>query len=195
MDEIRIKLGLHNHSQMSDGFFTVSGLLKVLGEIYDVIAITDHNVVTVPHLLQLQGVENLLILKGVEITFPSIHFLALEPTIFDQGAVGLLRSSSVKWIAHPALDHLNILDCIDICDRESLNGIEQYTTGFLQTKPSELFKGILYATDDVHVPSNLMTSWMEMDVNSIDKVTILEKLKVGDFEIKVQSTMEWEDFW
>ncbi len=180
---------------MSDGFFTVSGLLKVLNEVYDVVAITDHNTVTVPHPLQLQGVEGLILLKGIEITFPSIHFVAIEPTVFNMGDIGLLRSATVKWIAHPALDHLNILDCIDICDREDLDGIEQYTTGFLQTKPSEQFKGVLYATDDLHVPSNLMTSWMEMDVNSMDKDTILEKLKAGDFEIKVQSTMEWEDFW
>ncbi len=180
---------------MSDGFFTVSGLLKVLNEVYDVIAITDHNTVTVPHPLQLQGVEDLLILKGVEVSFPSIHFIALEPTVFNMGMVGLLRSSPVKWIAHPGLNGFNILDCIDICDRENLDGIEQYTSGYLQTKSNDLYKSNLYATDDLHVPSNLMTSWMEMDVNSIDKVTILEKLKTGDYELKVQSTLDTKELW
>lgn len=180
---MRIKCSLHNHSQMSDGYFTVSGLLKVCRDAgYDVVAITDHNVVTGPHPLQLREVEDLLLLHGVEVTFPRLHIICLEPSVLDKGMLGLIRSSRVSWIAHPGLSMLNPLVCKEICEREGLDGVELYTSGIRQLKGD--FDGNLYAVDDLHIPSQLMTSWIEMDVDQLDKETVLEKLKSGDFVIR-----------
>jgi len=168
---------------MSDGYFTVSGLLKSCKEAgYDVVAITDHNVVTVPHPLQLRDVEDLLILRGVEVTFPRLHLICLEPSVFDMGALGLIRSSRVSWIAHPRLSGLNPLVCQEICDREGLDGVELYNSGFRQFKGG--FDGHFYAVDDAHVPRQIMTSWIEMDVKQLDKETVLKKLKTGDFGLR-----------
>ena len=168
---------------MSDGYFTVSGLLKACEDAgYDVVAITDHNVVTVPHPLQLRDVGDLLVLRGVEVTFPRLHLICLEPSVFDMGMLGLIRSSRVSWIAHPGLTGLNPLECQEVCEREGLDGVELYNSGIRQFKGG--FDGNFYAVDDVHVPSQVMTSWIEMDVDELDRETVLEKLKSGDFGLR-----------
>ena len=180
---MRIKLGLHNHSQMSDGYFTVGGLLRYLKDSgYDVIAITDHNAYTVPHPIQIREnkVEDLLILRGIEVTFPRIHFICLEPmkhkTVRD-----CLDTARVSYIAHPSFSGLNPFDCQMICDKYHLDGVEQYNNGFPNFKGE--VDGNLYAGDDLHIPSQVMTSWMEMDVDAIDKETVLGKLQEGDYEL------------
>ncbi len=168
---------------MSDGYFTVSGLLKACKDAgYDVVAITDHNTVTVPHPLQLRETGDLLVLRGVEVTFPRLHLICLEPSVFNMGALGLIRSSPVSWIAHPGLSMLNPLVCQEICEREGLDGVELYNAGIRQMKG--WFDGHFYAVDDVHVPSHIMTSWVEMDVKRLDKETVLDKLKSGDFVLR-----------
>lgn len=172
---------------MSDGFFTVSGLLKYLDEVYDVIAITDHNVVTVPHPLQLKDLsEDLLILKGVEVTFPNMHIVCIEPLVTNMGIIGLIRSSRVSWLAHPCYipPFLNMFYAElaeQIVKREGLHGVELYTTGEAVYKGDPI--GNFYAVDDLHIPSQRMTSWMEMEVDSIDKEIVIEKLISGDFEL------------
>jgi hypothetical protein len=181
-NRVKIKVGLHNHSQMSDGTLTVSELLKHLkASGYDAVAITDHNVVTVPHPLQLQDVEDLLLIRGVELTFPSIHIMALEPQVLNMGTVGILKSSEVTWICHPKLTKLTPQDCVDICSREGLDGVEQYNSGFVQCYEGDHDLN-LYAGDDLHIPEQVMSSWIEMEVDDLDKDQILAKLKAGDFE-------------
>ncbi len=180
---MRIKVGLHNHSQMSDGYFTVGGLLRYLSdEGYDVVAITDHNAYTVPHPIHIREnkVEDLLILRGVEVTFPRIHIICLEP-IKHETIKDCLDTARVSYIAHPNFSGLNPFDCQDICTKYGLDGVEIYNNGFVNFKGE--IEGHLYAGDDLHIPSQVMTSWIEMNVGSIDKETILEKLKTGDFEI------------
>lgn len=179
---MRIKLSLHNHSQMSDGYFTVSGLLKVLNDAkFDVVAITDHNTVTVPHTLQICGAGDMLILRGVEVTFPRMHIISIEPSVTNMGLIGLVRSAAVSWLAHPIFSQIFPPWPSKIVEREKLDGIELYCGGHIAYKGD--FDGPLYAVDDLHIPSHINTSWMEMDVDSKDKDTILEKLKSGDFEV------------
>jgi len=184
--KLRISVQLHSHSQMTDGYFTVSGLLKVMSELYDVVAITDHNVVTVPHPLQLQGLpEDFLILKGVEVTFPQLHIICIEPSVFNMGVVGLIRSAEVSYIAHPSFSFLTPEMCLEICEKEGLDGVEVYNSDFVNFEDtvglSENYN--LYAGDDLHIHSQLGTSWIEMNVDSITKEEVLEKLKSGDFEV------------
>jgi len=178
---------------MSDGYFTVSGLLKACKDAgYDVVAITDHafdfspeslrSAVTVPHPLQLRGMEDLLIIRGVEVTMSRLHLICLEPSILDMGVGILIKSSRVSWIAHPGLNRLNVLACQEICEELELDGVELYNSGIRQLKG--YFDGNLYAVDDVHIQSQIMTSWVEMDVKRLDKDTVLNKLKSGDFVLR-----------
>jgi len=178
---------------MSDGYFTVSGLLKACKDAgYDVVAITDHafdfspeslrSAVTVPHPLQLRGMEDLLIIRGVEVTMSRLHLICLEPSVFNRRILGLIGSSRVSWIAHPRLNRLNVLECQEICEELELDGVELYNSGIRQLKG--YFDGNLYAVDDVHVQSQIMTSWVEMDVKRLDKETVLDKLKSGDFVLR-----------
>ncbi len=178
---------------MSDGYFTVSGLLKSCKDAgYDVVAITDHafefspeslrSAVTVPHPLQLRGVEDLLIIRGIEVTMSRLHLICLEPSVFNMGALGLIGSSPVSWIAHPRLSQFNPLVCQEICEKLDLDGVELYNSGIRQFKG--WFDGHFYAVDDVHIPSQIMTSWVEMDVKRLDKETVLGKLKSGDFVLR-----------
>jgi len=182
---LRIKLSLHNHTNLSDGYFTVSGLLRVCRDAgYNVVAITDHNIVTVSHPLQLTEVPDLLVLTGVEVTFPRLHLICLEPTCTNMGVIGLIHSARVSWIAHPGLSMINRLDCMKLCRHHGLDGVELYNSGIRQLKGD--FSRRLYAVDDLHVPSQLMTSWIEMNVQSLDKEEVLAKLKSGDYELRNQ---------
>ena len=180
---MQIRLGLHNHSQMSDGFFTVGGLLRYLKDSgYDVVAITDHNTYTVPHPIQLREnkVEDLLILRGIEVTFPQIHIICLEP-IKHETVKDCLATARISYIAHPSFSGLNPFDCHMICDKYHLDGVEVYNGGHINFKGD--LDGNLYAGDDLHIPRQVLTSWIEMDVDSLDKETVLEKLKVGDYKL------------
>jgi len=180
---MRIKLSLHNHTNCSDGYFSVGGLLRFLkDEGYDVVAITDHNTYTVPHPIQIREnkVEDLLILRGIEVTFPRLHIICLEP-IKHETVKDCLDTARVSYIAHPSFSGLNPFDCQMICDKYHLDGVEMYNNGFINFKGK--IDGNLYAGDDLHIPSQVMTSWTEMDVDSLDKETIIEKLISGDFEI------------
>ena len=180
---MRIKLGLHNHSQMSDGELTVSGLLRALKEAgYDVVAITDHNTITIPHPLQLKGVEDLLILRGVEVTFPTVHIIVLEPTKTDVSPAEVIDYARVSWLAHPQFSMIRPDIAREICTRANLNGVELYNSGYISPWFSKWDWDLnFYAVDDVHIPSQIMTSWMEMEVDSLDKDTVIEKLISGDF--------------
>lgn len=180
---MRITLGLHNHTCMSDGELVVSDLLKLLKKEYDVIAITDHNVITAPHpmLLKEAEVEDLIIIGGVEISLPQMHIICLEPRIHDMGLRKLIATSEVRWLAHPIQSRIVPDVARMIVEREELHGVEQYNSGEISFK-GEL-DGFLFAGDDLHIKGQLKSSWMEMDVDSKDKDTILEKLKSGEFEI------------
>ena len=181
---MRIKCSLHNHTCMSDGYFTPHGLLRYLkDEGYDVVAITDHNVVTVPHPLQRQGVEDLLLINGVEVTFPSIHIVALEPLVMNKGMVELFRSCKVGWIAHPTFSGLEPEWCRTFCKGNYLDGVELYNSGMTAKPFIDNWDLNFYAGDDLHVPSQVFTSWIEMDVRRLDKELILEKLKCGEYEL------------
>lgn len=180
---MRITLGLHNHSLMSDGALVISDLLKLLKKEYDVIAITDHNTITTIHPLILKeaDVEDMIIIRGVEITFPMMHIICLEPGIHDVGIRKLIATSEVRWLAHPIQSYITPNIARMIVKRNELHGVEQYNSGDISFKGK--IDGHLYAGDDLHISKQLKTSWMEMDVDSKDKDTILEKLKSGDFEI------------
>ncbi len=183
----RIKVGLHNHSSESDGYFTVGGLLRYLQDNeYDVVAITDHNRVTVPHPIHLRecGVtEDLLILRGIEVSFPLIHIICIEPILHKhiRSIMDYVDAARVAYIAHPKFSGINPVDCQRICDKFGLDGVEAYNSGFLNFKGD--LRGHLYAGDDLHIPSQVSTSWIEMNVGSVEKEGVLERLKSGDFEV------------
>ncbi len=186
--DMKVRLGLHNHSQMSDGYFTIGGLLKYLSEEYEVVAITDHNAYTMVHPIHIRenDVEDLLILKGIEVTFPQIHIVCIEPMLHET-IKECIDTARVAWIAHPEFSHLTPEDCKMICDKYHLQGVELYNSGFTGFKPPPDWEdwGLnLYAGDDLHVPSNIKSSWMEMEVDELDVDEVIEKLISGEYELK-----------
>jgi len=68
-----------------------------------------------------------------------------------------------------------------ICDKYHLDGVEIYNSGHINFKGD--LDGNLYAGDDLHIPSQVLTSWIEMNVGSLDKETVLEKLQAGDYKL------------
>lgn len=198
--DMKVRLGLHNHTQMSDGYFTIGGLLRHLSEEYEVVAITDHNYWTEVHPIHIRenDVEELLILQGIEVTFPRIHIVCLEP-IRHETIKDCLDTARVAWIAHPNFSMLKPEDCKLICDKYHLQGVEQYNSGYIDFKPPvnwEEWELNLYAGDDLHIPSQIKKSWMEMEVGTLDVDEVMEKLIAGEFELKnapdeTEDIMEW----
>ena len=187
---MRISLSLHNHSILSDGALGIPELLKLIGKSYDVIAITDHDVLTIPHPLHLRQVnygKPTLRLLGIEYSaYGSVHLVGIEPTNTRGLPIEVWDSCRVKWIAHPRLSDLdhNYINTI-FKNFPSINGIEIFNSGILQVHDNtDEFPDInYYASDDLHEEYQLRASWMEMDVKSLDKELVIDKLISGDFVI------------
>jgi hypothetical protein len=185
---LHIALSLHNHTIMSDGEMGIHDLLKLLSTKYQVIAITDHDALTIPHPLHLRGLrKKFLLLKGIEYSASGmVHLLGLEPTNTTGLPIEVWDSCRVKWISHPRLSDLSSSEIDKIIKNfPTINGLEIFNSGILQIcDNTDEFTGMnFYASDDLHMPYQLRASWMEMDVDSLDKETIIQKLIDGSFTI------------
>lgn len=176
-----IKLSLHNHTNKSDGLYSPEALLKILAREYDVVAITDHNYYTRPKKIP----KDLLYIRGVEFAF---HQMGMEVVGLDFGTKPpFLQYAEVGWVCHPRFLHCPLSQMAKyIVSTKNVYGHEIYNQGMEQLSERQLdeidhYKFNHYAVDDMHVLYNLKTSWMEMEVDSVDKHTVLENLKSGDF--------------
>jgi hypothetical protein len=190
---MHIALGLHNHSNMSDGELDIHSLLKLLTSKYQVVSITDHDTLTIPHPHHLRGLrKKYLLLKGIEYSsFGMTHLIGLEPTNPMGTPVEIWMSCRVKWISHPRLSDLSSENINTLIKNfPDINGLEIFNSGILQICDNmEEFQGMnFYASDDLHMPYQLRASWMEMDVDSLDKETIIQKLIDGSFTICTSNT-------
>lgn len=179
-----IKLSLHNHTYMSDGFFSPEELLKFLKlKGFDVAAITDHRKHTIPEEIP----EGLLFIDGIE--YWSEHYqgeiVGLAPDIDHP----VLSSTKIAWFPHPRYYRPgNQFMLKSIIANGSIYGAELWNNRELQLdeETEEQFGrngSLLFAVDDLHVPSQVMWNWMEMEVDSVDVDTVIENLKSGDFWI------------
>lgn len=175
---------------MSDGALGIPDLLNLIGNSYDVIAITDHDTLTIPHPLHLKQVKYdkpTLRLLGIEYSAHGmIHLIGLEPTQPYGTSIEIWDSCRVKWIAHPRLSDLSYDQLSSILENfPSINGMEIFNSGILQISDNtEDFPMInYYASDDLHEPYQIKASWMEMDVDELDKELIIGKLIDGSFDI------------
>lgn len=190
---MHVSLSLHNHSNMSDGEMDIRSLLDLLTTKYQVVAITDHDTLTIPHPLHLRGLRRkFILLRGIEYSSAGVtHLVGLEPTDPYGTPAEIWMSCRVKWISHPRVSDLSSED-IDTLIRNfpDMNGLEMFNSGILQISDNtEEFKGMnFYASDDLHEPHQLGASWMEMDVDSLDKETVIQKLIDGSFTICTSNT-------
>ena len=186
-----IKCSLHNHTNLSDGYFPPGDLLhflKMRG--YDVVAITDHMNLTIPHELQMP--DDILFINGVEWWH---RYLGMEVVSLDvDGENPLMANSGISWIPHPKyVNKSNSVIKKAIVSIEEIYGLELWNAGELQLLDDEIEyfndENInYYAVDDLHIPEQAFSSWMEMDVDSVDKDTVIENLKSGDYWMVVR---EW----
>jgi len=177
-----IKLSLHNHTYMSDGYFSPEELLKFLHlKGFDVVAITDHRVHTIPA----EVPEGLLFIDGIEYwsDYHRGEIVGLAPDISSP----VLSSTKLAWFAHPKY-YYGDLDFMRKCilGNESIYGAELWNNRERQLdedREEQFGKegALLFAVDDLHVPSQVMYNWMEMEVDSVDVDTVVENLKSGDF--------------
>ena len=75
-----------------------------------------------------------------------------------------------------------------IISNESIYGTELWNNRELQLNEDEEEQfgkngSLLFSVDDLHIPSQVMYNWMEMEVDSVDVDTVIENLKSGDFWI------------
>jgi hypothetical protein len=66
-----------------------------------------------------------------------------------------------------------------------INGVEMFNSGILQISDNtDNFVGMnFYSSDDLHQPYQIRASWIEMDVNKLDKEEVIKKLIDGDFTV------------
>lgn len=180
-----VKCSLHNHTRMSDGSLSPGQLLHLMKERgFQVIAITDHNTWTLPHELQIP--EDIIFLNGVEWTF-TWHIIKIElpietgPRAFNwKDRIDLAR---IDFLAHPGRWGLNNERILELVRAYKLDGVEKCNRGINQYN-GEIPGIVSYGVDDTHEPGMIGKNWIEIELDSLDKETILEKLKTGEFNIK-----------
>jgi hypothetical protein len=166
----------------------VNSLLKLLTTKYQVVAITDHDALTIPHPIQLRGIrKKFLYLRGIEYSaYGMTHLVGLEPTNAHGMPIEVWESCRVKWISHPRLSDLSH-EAIDrlVKNFPGICGLEMFNSGILQISDNtEEFEGMnFYASDDLHESHQIGASWMEMDLDSLDREEVLQKLTEGDFTV------------
>jgi len=181
-------MSLHNHSQMSDGQLNIGELIHHLVSEYQVIAITDHDYLTYIHPLHVRGIrKKYLLLKGIEYSAAGFtHLLGLEPTILSGTSYEVWNSCRVKWICHPRLSGFTgeSLEAF-IGKIPPINGVEMFNSGILQVDDNlNALRGMnYYACDDLHERHQIKASWMEVEVDGLDKETIIEALIEGNYTI------------
>lgn len=190
---MHLALSLHNHTNLTDGSLDIHTLLKLLTTKYQVVAITDHDTYVIPHPLHLKGIrKKFLLLKGIEYSSSGMtHLIGLEPTKPLGTSAEIWMSCRVKWIAHPRLSNLSFDDINTLIKNfPDINGLEIFNSGILQISDNtDEFPGMnFYASDDLHEAYQIGASWMEMDVDSLDKETIIQKLIDGSFTICTSNT-------
>jgi len=179
-----IKCSLHNHTVNSDGYFPPEDLLIYLKHAgYDVVAITDHNFLTIPKRIP----KDLLFINGIEYWLQNmqIEIVGLSVPVNNP----ILANAKVAWIPHPKYSIHSISRMVKIIlELENVYGLEIYNAGEPQLTSDELqyltnYDINYYAVDDLHVSSQLKTAWMEMEVKTINEENVLENLKSGNFRI------------
>jgi len=182
---LKVKASLHNHTVLSDGFMTPEELIHTLRKKgFRVIAITDHNTWTLPHPAQIP--EDVVFLNGVEWTF-RWHIIKLElPLRHEVRALSwtdLLDLARIDWLAHPARWGLNPNQIRRLIREYKLDGAELFNRCHRQFE-GEIPDAIHLAVDDVHARGMIGKCWIEIETDSLDKETILEKIKRGEFHIE-----------
>lgn len=183
-----IKCALHSHTYHSDGELSPEALLSLLyNEGYSVAAITDHQKRTIPWNLSMP--DDFLFIDGVEWWHPhlgaeivSLGFDSQDTTIGNAG---------VSWIAHPYWLMKNFRFTIEliakiVISNKDIYGMELYNDGLKQLSPEEMeylsdYDINYYAVDDLHVPEQINQGWIEMEVDSLDRDTVLENLRTGNY--------------
>lgn len=167
---------------MSDGYFPPNELLQFLKlKGYDVVAITDHKVHTIPTVIP----NGLLFIDGCE--FMSSFYRGEIVSLGLDASNPRLGSSKISWFAHPKYTYGSIRAMRKgILSNEAIYGAELWNNGELQLDEHEEEQfgkdgSLLFAVDDLHVPSQVFQNWMEMEVDSVDVDTVIENLKSGDF--------------
>lgn len=191
---MNIRCSLHNHTYNSDGDLGPEALLTYLyNEGFSVVAITDHQKRTIPWDLRVP--EDFLFIDGIEWWHP---YLGCEIVSlgFDAKEV-LLGNAKVSWIAHPywlikdySFTIERIAKTIEL--NENICGLELYNDGLKQLSVDELeylsdYNVNYYAVDDLHIPEQINQGWIEMEVDSLDKDTVLENLVSGDYWMAIRN--------
>jgi len=184
VSNMRLKCILHTHTRNSDGMLTADETITYLrSKGYRVIAITDHNKITT--------VENpytdTLVLHGYEDTF-SIHIVHIEDELYKAG-------TGLVFLAHPSRWGYSVSKIKEVVRRYNLDGVELYNRGnkqFITTPINDddrLFynRALLLAVDDFHSPTMENKCWIEIDTDSLDKYTVLDKIRHKEYILKVKN--------
>ena len=108
-----------------------------------------------------------------------------------QGQNPTLKDAAVSWIAHPywlMKDFKFTIERIKktVVSNDDIYGMELYNDGLKQltNEQIEYLSDVpcnYYAVDDLHIPSQINQGWVEMEVDSLDRDTVLENLKNGNY--------------
>jgi len=139
---------------------------------------------TIPHELQMP--EDVVFIDGIEWWHRHLGFELVSLGL--KGDNPTLSDATISWVAHPALYDWPMSTYIKAMKSvEGIYGLEWMNSGIAQFQPYELeeiFREChphFFNVDDFHIRGQEKMSWIEMDVDSLDKDTILETLISGDY--------------
>ncbi len=194
-----LKAALHQHSTASDGLLSPEAVIEHYERAgYGVVAITDHNKLTLP-----KGVFNCVVIPGVEVTARDSRYHVVVLGVREEPRMNLEAQEIIDWaveregiaiIAHP---YWSSLGCEELVRLEGYTAIEVYNTGCdIEVAKGDssvywdylLARGRLVfgvAVDDAHrytsPPTDSLGGWTLVKAREANEEEVLRSLKEGLF--------------
>lgn len=161
-----IKFDLHTHERKAS--YDSSTPAKIMSSVYNTLGYDAVGFVGHDEIANVES-EELIVFNGVEREVsedPEIH-------IVEYPEIG------ISFLAHPQRENMSKSRIRDLIQEHRLNGVEKFSNGFEQYDGN--MDGVLeLANDDAHNIFQIGTSFMQVDVNSINRGQIVQALQSRD---------------
>lgn len=166
---MNIKINMHGHERV--GSYDSITPSRAMASVYNSMGYSAVGFVGHDEMANVKS-ENLIIFNGIEETVstdPEIHVVRFPEMGFS-------------FLAHPGRTDMDKEEMEQFIRDNNLDGVEKFSNGV------EQFEGdvpaIELANDDAHNILQIGTSFMEVEVNDINRGQIVQALKRGDVELK-----------
>lgn len=166
---MKVKINLHSHERIGSFDSTtpqiaMTSAYNALG--YDAVGFVGHD-----DMADVES-EQLIIFNGIE----------REVSISPETHIVEFPEIGFSFLAHPERSNYSKEEIQSIINEYNLDGVEKFSDGVKQYRGE--MPAIELSNDDAHNVWQIGTSFMEIEVNDVNRGQIVQAIKRGDIELK-----------